>query len=229
MSSSLIKDMFQRTLVISPHCDDEVIGCGGLMRKIVKHGGNVTVAIVATGDTMFYHVNRVVTAEEREEELKDSLACLGVGAYRILFSDKESIMDTVSIKEVVTAFDYLLQEIRPTAVLIPYPSFHQDHKVTFDASFAALRPSPTYVPKLVGMYEYPFVTWSYERLNGGALYVDISEEIQDKVNALRKHASQIREGRHAISPETIELWAERRGLEASIEYAELYRVLRMIA
>ena len=80
---------------------------------------------------------------------------------------------------------------------------------------------------MVAMYEYPFVSWSYEKLEGGAIYVDIENEIDDKVEALKLHKSQVREAGHAISPETIRMWAQRRGFEVSLDYAELFRILRM--
>jgi LmbE family N-acetylglucosaminyl deacetylase len=223
----VLNGVFENTLVISPHCDDEVIGCGGLMKKVIRSGGNVTVLVMATGDTKFYHLDRVVTAQERENELREALGYLGVTDYSIMYRDKESLLDTVPMKDIVSNIDMVLKNLNPTAVLLPYPSFHQDHKVTFDASFAALRPSPAYTPRMVAMYEYPFVSWSYKKLEGGAIYVDIKNEIDDKVEALKLHKSQVREAGHAISPETIRMWAQRRGFEVSLDYAELFRVLRM--
>lgn len=220
--------VWEKTLVISPHADDEVIGCGGLIHRLTSAGKEVHVRVVATGDIEFYHLNRVVSAEERYAELKDAMDYLNVNSYDVLFRSLESELDTIPIKDVIKKLDLVLQRVQPTAVLIPYPSFHQDHKVVFDASFAALRPSPGSKTVFVAMYEYPFISWSYESLNGGSLYVDISESLDHKIEALKKHKSQIREGRHMISPETVRLWAEKRGLEASIDYAEKYSILRAV-
>lgn len=226
----LLNGIFKRVLVISPHADDEIIGCGGLMKKVIRHGGEVHVAVVTVGDIEFYHLGRVVTKEERKMELKRALDYLGVTSHYTLFDDYESLMDTMPIRNVIAAFDKLISSLRPSAVLLPYPSFHQDHKIVFNAGFAALRPSPSHSRylRLVAGYEYPFVTWTNEYLNSGSLYIDITEELDDKIEALKCHKSQIREGRHLISPETVRLWAEKRGLEASIHYAEMFYVLRML-
>ena len=50
----MFNGVFERLLVVSPHCDDEVLGCGGLMKKVVDSGGDVTVVVAAVGDTTFY-------------------------------------------------------------------------------------------------------------------------------------------------------------------------------
>lgn len=226
----LLNGVFDRVLVISPHANDEVIGCGGLMKKVINYGGEVHVAVVAVGDIEFYHLGRVVTKEERKLELQRALGYLGVTSHTTLFDDYESLLDTMPMRNIITVFDRLINRLRPTAVLLPYPSFHQDHKVVFHAGFAALRPSPSHNKylRLVAGYEYPFVTWSSEFLNSGSLYINITEELDDKIEAFKCHKSQVREGRHLISPETIRLWAEKRGLEASIQYSEMFYVLRML-
>ena len=39
----------QKLLVIAPHSDDEVLGCGGLISKVKKSGGKVFVLIFNLG------------------------------------------------------------------------------------------------------------------------------------------------------------------------------------
>ncbi len=43
----------QRLLVIAPHCDDELISCGGLIQEVLSRGGQARVAIVTNGDGSF--------------------------------------------------------------------------------------------------------------------------------------------------------------------------------
>ena len=42
----------ERLLVISPHADDEILGCGGLISKIKKDGGKVYVLIFNVGSVI---------------------------------------------------------------------------------------------------------------------------------------------------------------------------------
>lgn len=224
----MINDTFDRTLIIAPHADDEVIGCGGIIRRLIKSGCSVSVIIVTVGDIRFYHSNKVVTQQERTNEFFRAMESLGVTDYKILIGGYDGELDTLPIKDVVSVLDRSLIEYKPSAVLIPYPSFHQDHKVVFDASFAALRPSPiTDQIKLIAVYEYPFIHWELEdKVRGGSFYVCIDDEIEDKLKAFDHYESQIRNNKCLITPEAITLWARRRGLESRVEYAEMLRVIK---
>ena len=176
-----IDDAFKRVLVLSPHADDDVIGCGGLMKKIINNGGEVYVVITAIGDINFYHLGRVVTKEERKEELAKALTYLGVTEYFTLFDDYESLMDTMPIRNVITSFEKIIGRLKPSTVLLPYPSFHQDHKIVFNAGFAAVRPSPynyDYL-RLVAGYEYSFVFCNNVPIISGCLYLDITADLED--------------------------------------------------
>ena len=224
----MLNGIFEKVLVIAPHCDDDVLGCGGLMSRVKKSGGEVHVLIAAAGDVHFRHSDTVIHADTREEEFRKGLEVLGVDSGEILFYEYEQKLDTLPIVEIVTVLDKKIAELQPTAVLIPYPSFHQDHKVLFQAAFAALRPTiDTSYIKFVGMYEYPFVVWDTNDVDGSLMHIDITNEIDDKVKAMSMHTSQIRPDDHLISLKTIRTWAERRGLEVGLPYAEAYKILKL--
>lgn len=221
--------MFERVLVIAPHSDDDILGCGGMMKNVKNAGGEVHVVVTTIGDVNFYHRQEVVTGETREEEFHSALNSLGVDSGEILFRHSEQKLHMLPIVDIITAYDQKIRSFKPTAVFIPYPSFHQDHKTVFDASFAALRPTPnTSHVKLVAMYEYPFIVWDTNGTDGNRFHLDITNTLEDKVNAMKCHKSQIRESEHLISPQTIRVWAERRGIEVGVRYAEAFKALRMV-
>lgn len=222
-----METFLKKTLIIAPHADDEVLGCGGL---IAKYSSSVEfhVALATVGDITFHHAGKVIGAETRKAEFARAMESLGVTSLEVLFEGYESKMDTLPLREIVTKLDNLIRAAQPTAVLIPYPSFHQDHQVVFKAAFAALRPQPHNHVKFVAMFEYPLIAWNYESLNSSMIYINITDTIDRKIEALKCHASQIRPGRHTINPETVALWAEKRGLEVGIQFAEAYRLLKMI-
>ena len=49
-------------------------------------GGEVFVVVVSIGDINFYHLDRVVTKEERKEELRHALNYLGVTGFCTLLT-----------------------------------------------------------------------------------------------------------------------------------------------
>jgi LmbE family N-acetylglucosaminyl deacetylase len=217
----------ERILIFAPHADDEVLGCGGLIEKACRYGNRIKVVIGALGDTVFKHINEKVTALTRQQELSEALACLGCTDFEVMYKDKEALMDTIPQKELVSKIDFFLASFKPTMIFIPYPSFHQDHKALYNACLASLRPVPDQRYKLIALFEYPLIVWQYPQLsNTGELYLDISKTVNKKVEAMKKHRSQIRESSHLISPENIKRWAEKRGMEIGIPYAEKYYILR---
>lgn len=219
----------ERILIFVPHADDEVIGCGGLIEKACRFNNTVMVILAAVGNSFFWHREEPLSADTRKEEFAEALHYLGCRNFDIMFDDKENLLDTLPRKDIVTKIDQYLTEFKPTMVFIPYPSFNHDHQKLFEACIAGLRPIPNRQYKIIAMYEYPLIVWQYPKMNDvGELYLDISETIDKKVEALRKHKSQLREPQHLISPESVKKWAAKRGMEVGVEYAEKYHLLKAI-
>lgn len=74
------------TLVIVPHPDDEVLGCGGLIAHQCARGTEVTVCAVTDGEAAYTGVERRVLAETRRQEQADALASLGLRRPAVRFS-----------------------------------------------------------------------------------------------------------------------------------------------
>jgi LmbE family N-acetylglucosaminyl deacetylase len=84
-------------LVVAPHCDDETLGAGGLIRDAVRRGCPVTVAFVTNGDGFPMAVSRQYRrlrprpedyrrmALQRQEEARAALSRLGVPRDHIFF------------------------------------------------------------------------------------------------------------------------------------------------
>ncbi|BDH61936.1 PIG-L domain-containing protein [Lysinibacillus sp. PLM2] len=217
----------ERILIIAPHADDEVLGCGGLIEKACRLNNEVKVIVVAVGDITHTHSGEKVLAETRISELKEALEVLGCVNFEVMYTDKDSLLDTIPRYEIISKLDTIIDSFLPTIVFIPLPSYHQDHIVLFEACFASLRPKPNHLIKLIAVYEYPLISWQFKKFwNTGELYLDISDTIEKKVEAFLKHKSQRRPAKHLISPESVKKWAEMRGLESGLEYAEKYYILR---
>ena len=223
----MITSGVERILIIAPHADDEVLGCGGLIEKACRYKNEVKVVVIAVGDITHPHNPQTVQADTRIKELKDALAVLGCHDFEVMYKDKDSLLDTIPKNEIISKLDQIINNYMPTIVFIPLPSYHQDHVVLFETCFAALRPKPTQFIKLIAMYEYPLSSWYYQRFwNTGELYLDLSQTIQKKIEAFIQHKSQRRPPNHLISPESVLKWAEMRGLEIGVSYAEKYYILR---
>lgn len=83
-------EAIRHLLVVAPHPDDEVIGCGGLIARTLEAGGQVTVCVVSDGagshpNSPSYPPHRL-RATRRQESL-DALAVLGVSSASVHFLD----------------------------------------------------------------------------------------------------------------------------------------------
>jgi LmbE family N-acetylglucosaminyl deacetylase len=227
----------QRLLVIVPHPDDEAYGCAGTVAKVKAAGGRVYVMVGSVGDLRHYSTEHpVVTAARRKEELAAAMEVLGVDGYEILFedSDRHMRLDAVPRRDLVTVIErearYAIDRVRPTAVILPHPSYNQDHEALFRAGFAACRPHlPEDKPfvKLVLSCDAPQLCWSPVPFQPN-FYVDVSEFLEVKLRALRCHASQLRPPPHHGSLENAERLARLRGAEVCVQAAEAFTCYRLV-
>src|SRR2546421_42915 len=87
----------QRIVVFAPHCDDETLGCAGLLQQAVKAGAEVKVVMITNGDGFRVAVERqfrtlqvqpkdyVQFAAIRQQESYRALANLGVSRDDVIF------------------------------------------------------------------------------------------------------------------------------------------------
>ncbi len=82
---------------------------------------------------------------------------------------------------------------------------------------------------MVLAYDNTSLFWSFgsDRFHP-TCYIDISEYLDVKIQAMRLHASQVRPAIYHGSPESLELATMLRGREVSVEAAEGFEVLRAL-
>jgi LmbE family N-acetylglucosaminyl deacetylase len=219
--------------VVAPHADDEVLGAGGLMARASRAGAKVHVIFMAVDGLKHWGHPEVTTLEQRIAEIEAVAARIGFG-YEIVYAGRDLIeqLDTVSQREMVNAFEDAYNRHEPELLLLPHgEDFDQDHRHTYRAAFAAARPIPQgldkFFPPNVWTYEIPKIIWSDAPFKP-AVYVDISETIEDKIDGLALYATQLREPPHIRSPENVRALAYLRGSEIGVEYAEAFTVLRSV-
>lgn len=226
----------QRALVIAPHADDEAYGCAGTIAKIKAAGGSVYAIVVSVGDLQHYKSEAPsVAGETREAELRASMDLLKVDGYEVLFRDAKTHLrlDAIPRRDLIALFErdaqYAIDKIRPTALILPHPSYNQDHEAVFKAGFAACR------PHLRG--DKPFINMvlacDAAQLGWGDgfrpdLYVDISEYLSIKLDALACHKSQLRVLPDPGSIKNVEYLARFRGANIAVDAAEAFECHRVV-
>lgn len=216
-------------LVIAPHPDDEVLGCGGTIAKHVACGDEVYVAIVTKGTEPVFSPKSVEMV--REECLK---ANSFLGVKHTLFMDfPAAMLENIKRYQFNQAFIDLVQDIKPEIVYIPHRGDMQlDHKITVDAMMVALRPKYQHRVNKILAYETLSETgWDIPNLTNEFIpvsYNDISVYIDTKLEAMKIYSTQLATYPNARSLEAIKALAVFRGVTIGVEAAEAFVVIREV-
>lgn len=216
-------------LVIAPHPDDEVLGCGGAIVKYVSEGHDVYVAVVTKGCEPLFPESQV---QQVRNECMEADRLLGV--KQTIFMDfPASMLESVSRYEFNGAFLRLIHDIKPDIVFIPHRGDMQiDHKMTVDAAMVALRPKYDHIVKKIYAYETLSETgWDIPNTVNEFIptcYIDISDVLESKLEAINIFKSQISDFPNARSLETIKALAQYRGSMMNLKAAEAFMLIREI-
>jgi LmbE family N-acetylglucosaminyl deacetylase len=213
----------KKILVIAPHADDEVLGCGGYLLHQKKLGAEISIVIGTIGGTDSRQ--DLVTRVNEFKAICDKLGASGC----VMFQNKDAMMDTIPAFEITSRLDSIVDSIRPDEMFINYRSLHQDHIKMYDCALASARLREGYAPKLIALYEYPFATTQVGPIGGGFMYHDISDCMEDKVALFEMYSSQIRNSPSPLNREGITALARLRGVECGVDYAEKFYVQKIIS
>ena len=75
----------QTLLIIAPHPDDEILGCGGLIKRIKEEGGKVYVLFMTVGTTVDYSSKGKSSYQERIKEIEKVAKFMQYDDYAIAF------------------------------------------------------------------------------------------------------------------------------------------------
>ena len=220
-----------KILVIAPHPDDDILGCGGTIKKYVNRGDEVFLCIVTKAYTPDWSDAFI---KERNIEIGNAVKKIGIS--KVFFLDFPTVkLDTVPQKELNDAISKCVQEVNPEIVFIPFHGdINKDHRLVSEAALVALRPKPGSNIKKVYLYEVLSETeWAkpaqkIEDVFIPNYYEDISEFLNDKIKAMECYKSEIKEYPHPRSLEGIKVLAQKRGMESGVKYAEAFMLLREI-
>lgn len=197
-----------RILILSPHIDDEVLGCHAFLSPHAR------VCYFGVED------RPEVSARERILELEASAAHKGFTWELLRFT-----VNQYPTAALITPIEEQINRWQPTCVLIPHPSYNQDHRAVHDAAWTALRPHDRnwFVP-VVLVYEQPHVRlWPAGPNLEPNFFVPV--DLDDKLATYRLYRSQVRGHR---PPDVLEAIAKFRGAQAGLPYAEGYVCMRLV-
>lgn len=201
--------MLNNVLILSPHQDDEALGCGGLITSEKAFQVHVR------------YYNNVHTSVSYSIYTREAQEVAELGKFEVSVSPLTGVNHLVmySISEFITDIENTINEIKPEYLFIPMCSRNQDHQIIFDAARVAIRPhDKIHFVKNVYIYEQPEYT---DQIFIPNTYLEI--DIDKKIELFGCYKTQHRSYR---TDEHLRYLAGLRGLQCGVPFAEAYQSIR---
>lgn len=213
-------------LFVVAHPDDEALGAGATIHKLVSEGHKVAVATLANHAAARAKISATLQSDQEE-------AFRIMGVYKAYASDFPNIkMNTVPHLELVQFIEACIEDWGAESIYTHHPSdTNNDHVMTSYAAQAASRlfqrkEGITKLKQLIYMEVPSSTEWSFDSSANRFtpnMFVEIGENGLDiKLNALAAYAGVMRPYPHPRSEEAIKGLAAYRGVQAGCNYAEAF-------
>jgi len=222
-------------LIVAAHPDDEVLGCGGTVARMVREGSSVYIAILGEGITSRYQAR-----EEADHGLVDALharsrkVAKALGAANLFTYDlPDNRFDTVPLLDVVKIVEGLIESLRPEVIYTHHGGdLNIDHGIVHRAVLTASRPVVACPVKRLYAFEVPSSTeWSFSQVQPvfrPNVLTDISATLETKIEAMGLYGDEARPFPHPRSPEALRAIARKWGSVAGMEAAEAFELIREV-
>ena len=208
----------RRAMLLMAHADDETLGAGGLIQKLVKQSWDVAVVIMSDG--------RLTVRGQIEDNRPDAYtACEQLGLTRkpVFLGFPDQKFDTMPMADLAGAIIDL--KLEPDLIVTHVDTdLNLDHRLVCDAAKIAGRPKRKPVA-IIGS-EVPSTSFWNGQPFPANFYVDITAEIDTKIEAFAAYGNEMQPYPHPWSREGLKLLAEYHGMQCGCRYAEAYRIIR---
>ena len=223
--------MKKQILILSPHADDEILGCGGAISRLSREGYDINVLILTNANDGAPEIYSKKDIKKIRDESK--LANEFIGTKKLFFENLPALtLNQYPLYKISNIIEKYILKIKPEIVFIPSSNdIHEDHKIIFKAAKVSLRPNKKSNVKIILSYEVLSETeWNEnEKAFSPNYFVKLNKlNINNKIKAFLKYKSQVKKFPHPRSKEAILSLSRVRGSQVFAEYAEAFRVEKIL-
>ena len=217
------------SLVIAPHPDDELLGCGASLLREVEEGKEIHWLIMTKMRPSEQFPEQTIS--QRNLEIQNISKTMGFSSTRQLdFYAAE--LDTYRMIDIIDSIGEVIKTINPATLYLPFKGdVHSDHLITFNAAKSCAKWFR--FPSVKRIYCYETVSETDQGLSSiehfvPNRYVDVTSFIEKKIEILKIYDSEFGLQPFPRSPEIIRSQAALRGSQCGVEYAEAFSIMKEI-
>ncbi|MFM7363348.1 MAG: PIG-L deacetylase family protein [Cuspidothrix sp.] len=178
----MIEKLFSgNILVVAPHFDDEILGCGGTLLKARQYMSNLSV------------VHLAVASNSRSEEFNAVAASLSLSNHRCLSLEDGYLSEYYAVG--VRSLVEVIQSLLPKVILIPHEhEDHPDHKAARQIAFDAAQKARFWTPNPAGCHHRVESILEYEvwtPMVNPSIIINISNVFHAKCEMMKCYKSQL--------------------------------------
>ena len=225
----------KKVLVIAAHPDDEVLGMGGTIAKLVKDGNAVDVLIVTDGSSAQYRDSDHL-AEIIEAKKKETRNCADVLGIRDIYYGElpDMKLDTTPHIRINQVIEDVIDKVQPDSVFTHFwGDVNCDHQNVYKSTLVAVRPVMGQVVRELYCFRVPSSTeWTPNKADTMFMpnfFVDIEAYAEQKYKAFACYSTELRDYPHPRSVQYLRESDKAAGLRVGMLTAEEFVLLRKLA
>jgi len=228
----------KKIMIIVAHPDDELLGLGGTMHKLISEKNSLShVLILGEG----------ITSRSNNHDVEKWKKELDIHAYNIkqaqevigyhsisTFSLPDNRFDSIPLLDLIKIIEEEINKFLPDIIFTHHGGdLNIDHQRTFEATMTACRPMENESINTIITFETPSGTeWqasSDPRKFNPNFFVEISKkDIEKKCKAMEYYEFEKRSFPHPRSSKALMLRAQMWGISNAVGYAEAFQIIRLI-
>ncbi len=221
-----------KILVVAAHADDELLGPGATLIRHARAGDEVHVAVcIGKPNSAMYDAARYGedVLSKRKAQAQSVVEHCGFKQLHWLDLQDETLEEENN--KAIPLIEAVVAKVKPEIAYLHHGGdLNQDHRGAFQASMVAMRGLLKDPVRKILCFETPSSTeqapprsdWTFRPNH----FVDISETLNDKIEALKLYADELSPFPHPRSPEGLEAIARTRGMVVGFKAAEAFELIR---
>ncbi len=232
--------MFQnkKVLVVVAHPDDELLGVGATMHKLI-HEYNCQTRVVILGEGLTSRADSRDVEKWQEQlaihrqNIKEAQQAIGYHSVGI-YDFPDNRFDSVALLDIIKVVEKEKQDFQPEIIFTHHGGdVNIDHQRTFEAVITACRPMEHECVKTIITFETPSGTeWrasSDPKQFVPNMFMEVSEkDVDAKIKGMESYEFEKRAYPHPRSPEALKILAQQRGVMVGKRFAESFMIVRWL-